>query len=848
MCVPEVSRRAYVTTLVGDDHTLSPRVLAKSLSRSGAKADIVVLISEDRADPATVGSLRQDGLIVKVVEPLLPSADKLERLTVLSRLWGLVEYDRIVFLDPRSLVTRNPDSLFACDGFCAVMSPPIDVEEGGGKTVYGSVFVLQPSSEMESELLDSLLVHNGSGVGAASPHTLPSFMIEKLSLDAACRPFEELEDFAPAGPRESRKSSGRSDAPGDDDWRPLLVLKADHLPTCAAGASSSRRAAGGTCHQLPYTYSAPSADFERDGGLSSSIKMHAGGNVNPFATSFVPHVIHFSDSDRPWDGRSYTGQPLYWLWSSYRAELNDTLSGDPAAPYFLLLFPLLLLMAAHLHDTIEYHYTWRLLRGKRKDSDEYHSGDEWTKVTAPLAEARLPLRRAISAPCPTIQGIVSPALGEICLLPRLVLAIVGALLAYYLYGAGAAWGEQVVEEDWPPMLGAAVRGAWLCCLMCLGIHLLDYLLYTFHTKGQTLKRDAACGGAFLLLAWASPIPLPSSSRLCSVVAVAMSLASAQVRRCRRSSTHRLSTPAHFTLIILSAIIVTGVSPWYPIVSTTCQSVAISLIYGSLMFPHELASLFMQNSHSDSSGSQKLKDLSADGGSVNLALDLWQHLLLSIIKRWDKIIAVFALAWMLTVVGSDFMGAGSGDGRVYGRPVKGRVYYGEQCIYGEAGYISGEGSSLESSCGPLETLRPMLVSLVGDIYGIGSDAAHTTKHKSWWQRKNTREAVCLRTPSGKFLTPLRGRLADACTEETWFVLQTAGPDPCSAEQSVERSSGELSVRNSFRRRMQHEPLQIAAPQPGYCLYNPHTGLYLSSLARPQPLCRRSEQWYIDSFSW
>lgn len=49
-------------------------------------------------------------------------------------LWSLTSYDRVVYLDPRSLIQKNPDALFACEGFCAagaVVSYPPLLPPGG---------------------------------------------------------------------------------------------------------------------------------------------------------------------------------------------------------------------------------------------------------------------------------------------------------------------------------------------------------------------------------------------------------------------------------------------------------------------------------------------------------------------------------------------------------------------------------------------------------------------------------------------------------------------------------------------------------------------------------------------
>lgn len=89
LCSPSEDSRAYVTTIADNDggggssgraksgdRLLGARVLAQSLRSAGARGEVVVLVPRDRADAATVDSLRRDGLTVQVVPRGLQSGEK----------------------------------------------------------------------------------------------------------------------------------------------------------------------------------------------------------------------------------------------------------------------------------------------------------------------------------------------------------------------------------------------------------------------------------------------------------------------------------------------------------------------------------------------------------------------------------------------------------------------------------------------------------------------------------------------------------------------------------------------------------------------------------------------------
>ncbi|CAN0484441.1 unnamed protein product, partial [Ectocarpus sp. 8 AP-2014] len=77
-------------------------------------------------------------------------------------LWSLTSYDRVVFLDPRSLIQKNPDALFACEGFCAagaVHSPSSSPSGRGGRGGGGG----PREAALGAALLAALHLRHGPG-------------------------------------------------------------------------------------------------------------------------------------------------------------------------------------------------------------------------------------------------------------------------------------------------------------------------------------------------------------------------------------------------------------------------------------------------------------------------------------------------------------------------------------------------------------------------------------------------------------------------------------------------------------------------------------------------------------
>ncbi|CAM9796160.1 unnamed protein product, partial [Sphacelaria rigidula] len=329
---------------------LGPRVLAQSLRSAGAKGDIVVLVPLDRATGSNVDALRRDGLTVHIVPRGLQTAGgeiASEDLMTKIFLWSLTSYDRVVYLDPRSLIQKNPDALFACEGFCAAGAVPLwesdpnaaalalaaeaalldtsededdtwatargDGGRGASNSVSSwrpstSVMVLEPSLDVHQAMLDKLTKTTAS-VGAASSDVVgrrraanggdgsleaQAFLSAFLEAGDHCTPFEELDHYRSAdagvdsrGDKESiarqQAGLGGSETRGfdteggigggaaegwgqeaglEDALQPVVLLNRANMPSCAPGRE---RTSQGICQRLPYTYAAPSTDFDGRG-------------------------------------------------------------------------------------------------------------------------------------------------------------------------------------------------------------------------------------------------------------------------------------------------------------------------------------------------------------------------------------------------------------------------------------------------------------------------------------------------------------------------------------------------------------------------------------------------------
>jgi hypothetical protein len=113
---------AWVTLLTQPDYLVGVRTLRASLAESGSSSPLVVMVTE-AIDEQTRHLLLDDGCLVQEVLPLRPAEDstngyansRFAEVWTKLAVWGLTEFERVVFLDADMLVIRNMDELFSLE-------------------------------------------------------------------------------------------------------------------------------------------------------------------------------------------------------------------------------------------------------------------------------------------------------------------------------------------------------------------------------------------------------------------------------------------------------------------------------------------------------------------------------------------------------------------------------------------------------------------------------------------------------------------------------------------------------------------------------------------------------------
>lgn len=172
------SRHAYVTLITNVDYAKGATALVNSLRHTKTQADIVVMHTP-AVDRSELAPFLDKGCRLIEVAHLPLSDDFNERhargnvhLTApftkgrkpdfhtpldnfcKLRLWQLIEYDRIVFLDADTVVLRNIDRLFGYPEFSA--APNVYESLADFHRMNSGVFVAKPSNETFARMLEAL--------------------------------------------------------------------------------------------------------------------------------------------------------------------------------------------------------------------------------------------------------------------------------------------------------------------------------------------------------------------------------------------------------------------------------------------------------------------------------------------------------------------------------------------------------------------------------------------------------------------------------------------------------------------------------------------------------------------
>ena len=152
------SHRAYVTMLAGGDaYVPGVEALGQSLLRTGSPYPRVVMFTDD-VSGAAQRRLQAQGWLLRRVEhianPCCATSQlypRFARVFTKLRVWTLVEFDRVVFVDADTIVLRNIDALFERPGpFAAAPDFFMPDQFNSG------AMVLQPSVATFMSMVDQL--------------------------------------------------------------------------------------------------------------------------------------------------------------------------------------------------------------------------------------------------------------------------------------------------------------------------------------------------------------------------------------------------------------------------------------------------------------------------------------------------------------------------------------------------------------------------------------------------------------------------------------------------------------------------------------------------------------------
>ncbi|KFB09528.1 glycosyltransferase [Nitratireductor basaltis] len=169
---------AYATLVTNGDYAMGATALVRSLKLTGTNADIVVLhtggVGSRELEPLAELGARLVKAELLDTSPEFNARHQRDRLhanapftkgnkpafhTPLDnfaklRLWQLVEYERVVFIDADAVVVRNIDRLFGYPEFSA--APNVYEGLGDFHRMNSGVFVAHPSEETFSRMMAML--------------------------------------------------------------------------------------------------------------------------------------------------------------------------------------------------------------------------------------------------------------------------------------------------------------------------------------------------------------------------------------------------------------------------------------------------------------------------------------------------------------------------------------------------------------------------------------------------------------------------------------------------------------------------------------------------------------------
>lgn len=170
----QTMRLAVVSAIYNNDYIEAVEVLAYSLRRVHIRADLILLFIPNRLNHSTLHRCRKAGWHLWPVDRIDPPRFAIiyprfrDQYTKL-RIWSLIDYDRVLYLDADTLVIRDINELFTRtifeddqDGLLAAVE---DVWQGQiGPNFNAGVLLIRPNQTIFEDML--VKMHNMAAYGS----------------------------------------------------------------------------------------------------------------------------------------------------------------------------------------------------------------------------------------------------------------------------------------------------------------------------------------------------------------------------------------------------------------------------------------------------------------------------------------------------------------------------------------------------------------------------------------------------------------------------------------------------------------------------------------------------------
>lgn len=406
------------------ENLLKIQVLYKSLRMNKANEDVVVILPETILTTKLQKELTSFGFVLYPInKKMLEEHNNPQGLSIWA--FEMTQYERLVYLDPFSLVLDNIDELFTCAGYCASLN---------SKSKESPV-VLEPSMKTFTSLTHDLTKSSSDFMGSLQ-------LIMNLE---SCPTFSQH-----------------------------VIANAETSEQCFNKEANLLT----ECHQLPVEYGVLSSDF-----AAQSIHKDMVCTICGFEK---PKIVTYPALEDTWESFMKTRKAIVSKWDNVRSTLpiSDEMRKDAflsfsiaiSCCFFVLYFYDQRCQLAKSRQSLPFPPSLASLPVFTDSS--LHSG------TAVLLESVLCTTMTPLNPNSYRLGLANKSSVRLLVIVLLTVAV-GSLWYHF----SLIMGQVSSSFEWDPLASLAVGYSWTTLLLLTGLQLMDYCYGLFQNEFCRLVRE-----------------------------------------------------------------------------------------------------------------------------------------------------------------------------------------------------------------------------------------------------------------------------------------------------------------------------------------------------------------------